>query len=95
MCLIYWLYLASGSVPLDVPASNQSMTNTKLAPSLEGDSGFCGEQSYSSVSSGPPSMCLWDSRHEHGKLSTISTSILCRYTKLSMIFSWNGFYSTI
>ncbi|GLV39007.1 uncharacterized protein CBL_06006 [Carabus blaptoides fortunei] len=66
----------SGSVPLDVPTSNQSMTNTKLAPSLEGDSGFCGEQSYSSVSSGPPSMCLWDTRHEHASLQGFSCGSL-------------------
>lgn len=70
--LALWLSsLANGSVPLDVPASNANMTSTKLAPSLEGDSGFCGEQSYSSLSSGPPSMSLWDSRHENGNLLVV------------------------
>ncbi|KAF2894253.1 hypothetical protein ILUMI_11914, partial [Ignelater luminosus] len=50
----------SSSIPLDVPAANSSVLigSNNLTPSVIGDSGFSGEQSYNSIGSGPQSLPL-------------------------------------
>lgn len=46
-------------MPLDVPIFRPPVS-TAPSPSIVGDSGLGGDQSYSSLSSGPPSLSLGD-----------------------------------
>lgn len=52
-------------MPLDVPFTGRDSTASKLH-SIEGDSGFCGEQSDNSMTSGVQSLSFLDGRFEHG-----------------------------
>lgn len=58
-----YVFLDGSSVPLDVPL-------------ISGDSGFCGEQSYNSMSSGNHSLTLLDARLEHKNMISFSCGSL-------------------